>query len=232
MCCGGVAFAPGTARSGGFSTATGSASKKTAFASEQDRPDVAAARERWRRRQGGFDPRRLVFIDETWAKTNMARRYGRCRRGVRLVGRVPHGHWKTTTFVAGLRRDGITAPFVIDRPMNGVIFCTYVERVLAPTLRPGDVVILDNLGSHRGPRSAASSRHAARTFSSCRLTSRTLTPSSSPSPSSRHSSERQENGRSTTSGHGSASASTPSPQTNAKTTSSTRDMRQTKRCLV
>ncbi len=111
---------------------------------------MAAARERWRRRQPAFDPRRLVFIDETWAKTNMARRYGRCRRGVRLIGRVPHGHWKTTTFVAGLRRDGITAPFVIDRPMNGVIFRTYVERVLAPTLKPGDVVILDNLGSHKG----------------------------------------------------------------------------------
>ena len=111
---------------------------------------LGAARERWRQRQGGLDPRRLVFIDETWAKTNKARRGGRCRRGVRLIGRVPHGHWKTTTFVAGLRRDGITAPFVIDRPMNGVIFRTYVERVLAPTLRPGDVVILDNLGSHKG----------------------------------------------------------------------------------
>ncbi len=111
---------------------------------------MAAARQRWRRRQGGFDPARLIFIDETWAKTNMARAYGRCRRGTRLIGRVPHGHWKTTTFVAGLRRDGITAPFVIDCPMNGLIFRTYVARVLAPTLRPGDIVILDNLGSHKG----------------------------------------------------------------------------------
>ncbi len=93
---------------------------------------------------------RLVFIDETWAKTNMARARGRCRRGARLVGRLPHGHWTTTTFVAALRHDGITAPFVIDRPMNGVIFRTYVERVLAPTLVPKDVVILDNLGSHKG----------------------------------------------------------------------------------
>ena len=124
--------------------------KKTMLASEQDRPDVAAARQRWQRHQGAFDPRRLVFIDETWAKTNMARRHGRCRRGARPVGRVPHGHWKTSTFVAGLRHDGITAPFVIDRPMNGVIFRTYVERVLAPTLKPGDIVILDNLGSHKG----------------------------------------------------------------------------------
>ncbi len=111
---------------------------------------MAAARARWRRHQTTFDPRRLVFIDETWAKTNMARAYGRCRRGARLIGRVPHGHWKTSTFVAGLRHDGITAPFVIDRPINGLIFRIYVERVLAPTLRPGDVVILDNLGSHKG----------------------------------------------------------------------------------
>ncbi len=111
---------------------------------------MAAARARWRRSQPGLDPARLVFIDETWAKTNMARSHGRCRRGKRLIGRVPHGHWKTTTFVAGLRCDGITAPFVIDRPMNGVIFRTYVECVLAPTLSPGDIVILDNLGSHKG----------------------------------------------------------------------------------
>ena len=118
-------------------------------AAEQGRPDVAAARARWRRHQTTLDPRRLVFIDETWAKTNMARAHGRCRRGTRLIGRVPHGHWKTSTFVAGLRHDGITAPFVIDRPINGLIFRIYVERVLAPTLRPGDVVILDNLGSHK-----------------------------------------------------------------------------------
>ena len=111
---------------------------------------MAAARARWRRGQSALDPARLVFIDETWAKTNMVRNHGRCRRGTRLIGRVPHGHWKTTTFVAGLRCDGITAPFVIGRPMNGVIFRTYVERVLAPTLSPGDIVILDNLGSHKG----------------------------------------------------------------------------------
>ncbi len=110
---------------------------------------MAAARRRWQRGQPAFDPRRLVFIDETWAKTNMARTRGRCRRGARLVGRVPHGHWKTTTFVAALRHDAITAPFVVDRPINGVIFRIYVERVLAPTLEPGDIVILDNLGSHK-----------------------------------------------------------------------------------
>ncbi len=111
---------------------------------------MAAARRRWRRHQPALDPRHLVFIDETWAKTNMARSHGRCRRGMRLIGRVPHGRWKTTTFVAALRHDGITAPFVVDCPMNGAIFRVYVERVLAPTLKPGDMVILDNLSSHKG----------------------------------------------------------------------------------
>jgi transposase len=110
---------------------------------------VARARALWRQRQGALDPRRLVFIDETWAKTNMARTRGRCRRGVRLIGRVPHGHWKTTTFLAALRLEGITAPFVIDGPINGLIFRIYVERLLVPTLSPGDVVILDNLASHK-----------------------------------------------------------------------------------
>ena len=124
--------------------------KKPVLASEQDRADVAAARQQWRKDQPALDPKRLIFIDETWAKTNMARSHGRCRRGMRLTGRVPHGHWKTTTFVAGLRHDGITAPFVIDAPMNGVIFHTYVERVLVPALKPGDIVIMDNLGSHKG----------------------------------------------------------------------------------
>ena len=85
----------------------------------------------------------------------MARRYGRAKRGERLVAPVPHGHWKTTTFVAGLRHDGITAPFVIDQPMNAVIFKTYVERCLVPTLRPGDIVIMDNLSSHKGDDIAA-----------------------------------------------------------------------------
>jgi transposase len=93
-----------------------------------------------------------VFVDESWASTNMARRYGRCRRGEPLRMSVPHGHWKTTTFIAGLRNSGIVAPFVIDCPVNREVFETWVERVLAPELRPGDVVILDNLSRHKGPR--------------------------------------------------------------------------------
>jgi transposase len=90
-----------------------------------------------------------VFIDETWATTNMTRRYGRAPRGQRLIAPVPHGHWKTSTFVAGLRTTGLTAPLVVDGAINGDIFCAYVEQVLAPTLRPGDSVIMDNLGSHK-----------------------------------------------------------------------------------
>ncbi len=99
-----------------------------------------------------LDPARLPFIDETWASTNMARTRGRAPRGQRLRAAVPHGHWKTTTFVAGLRQDGIVAPFVLDGPINRHSFETYVARVLVPDLRPGDIVILDNLSSHKGPK--------------------------------------------------------------------------------
>jgi transposase len=93
---------------------------------------------------------RLLFIDETWMKTNMAPLRGWGPRQRRLNAYVPHGHWKPLTFIAALRHDGIAAPFVIDGPINGEIFLAYVEKVLVPTLRPGDVVILDNLGSHKG----------------------------------------------------------------------------------
>ena len=131
--------------------ARASASKKTALASEQDRPDVARKRLRWKAHQGAVDPQRLVFIDETWAKTNMTPLRGWAAKGKRLIGKAPFGHWNTMTFIAALRHDGITAPWVIDGPINGEIFRTYVEQVLVPTLRKGDIVILDNLGSHKAP---------------------------------------------------------------------------------
>lgn len=99
--------------------------------------------------QHALDPSRLVFIDETWAKTNMTRTHGWCRRGRALHAKAPYGHWNTMTFVAALRHDAITAPLVVDGPVNGDIFLAYVEQFLAPTLRPGDVVIMDNLSSHR-----------------------------------------------------------------------------------
>jgi transposase len=110
---------------------------------------VAAARERWREDQPSFDPAHLVFIDETGTSTNMARTRGRSRRDTRLVGLVPHGHWKITTFVAGLRRGAITAPFVIDHPMNGAIFLAYIRECLVPTLTKDDIVVMDNLSSHK-----------------------------------------------------------------------------------
>jgi transposase len=110
---------------------------------------VARRRTQWKKYQGRLDPRRLVFIDETWAKTNMTRRHGRCRCGSRLVARVPHGRWRTLTFLAALRCDRIDAPCVIDGPINGQSFLAYVEQMLVPCLKPGDVVIMDNLGSHK-----------------------------------------------------------------------------------
>jgi transposase len=125
------------------------AKKKSARAAEQDRPDVAQARQEWRAGQGALNAARLVFIDETGTATNMARRYGRCPRGQRLVAAVPYGHWKTMTFVAAVRHDGVTAPCVFDGPMNGDCFRAYVEQCLIPTLKPGDIVILDNLASHK-----------------------------------------------------------------------------------
>lgn len=120
------------------------------FASEQNRPEIARRRDRWRRHQGRIDPARLVFIDETWAKTNMAPLRGWSPRGARLLDRVPHGRWTTLTFVAALRCDRITAPCVFDGPINSESFRAYVEQFLLPTLSPGDIVVMDNLGSHKG----------------------------------------------------------------------------------
>ena len=124
--------------------------KKTAHASEQQRPDVMRRRQAWFEAQPGLDPDRLVFVDETGASTKMARRYGRAARGQRCRAPVPHGHWKTTTFVGALRRSGMTAPMTLDGAMYGAAFLAYVEQVLAPTLRPGDIVVMDNLNLHRG----------------------------------------------------------------------------------
>jgi len=107
-------------------------------------------RRAWFRGQLDLDPDRLVFIDETGASTKMARLRGRAPRGQRLRAGVPHGHWKTTTFVGALRRAGMTAPMVLDGPMTGAWFLAYVEQVLVPTLNPGDIVILDNLPAHKG----------------------------------------------------------------------------------
>jgi transposase len=119
-------------------------------AGERDRPDVARRRAQWTKYQGRIDPSRLVFIDETWTKTNMAPLRGWAPCGRRLIAKVPHGHWKTTTFLAALRHDRIDAPWLLEGPIDGESFQIYVEKVLLPTLRPGDIVIIDNLGSHKG----------------------------------------------------------------------------------
>lgn len=130
-------------------TGTDGASKKTAHASEQQRPDVLARRYAWFDLQPDLEPERLVFIDETGASTKMARRYGRAPRGERCRAPVPHGHWKTTTFVGALRLEGMTAPMLLDGAMHGVAFLAYVEQVLVPTLKPGDIIIMDNLPAHK-----------------------------------------------------------------------------------
>ena len=116
----------------------------------------------WFEAQPDLDPERLVFLDETGASTKMARLRGRCARGERLRAGVPHGHWKTTTLVAGLRLGGVAAPMVLDGAMTGAAFLAYVQQMLAPTLRRGDVVIMDNLPAHRvaGVRDAIQARGA------------------------------------------------------------------------
>ena len=100
------------------------------------------------RQQGLFDPAHLVFMDETWTNTSMVRLYGRCKRGKRLVGHAPHGHWKTLTFVAGLRKNGMIAPFVIEGAIDGPMFLAYVKQCLAPQLKKGDIVVMDKLSVH------------------------------------------------------------------------------------
>jgi hypothetical protein len=98
--------------------------------------------------QPTLDPKRLIFIDETAVTTKMTRLYGRAPQGERLVDKVPHGHWKTTTFICGLRSNGVTAPFMLDGAMDGPHFLAYVEQMLAPTLKKGDVVFMDNVRTH------------------------------------------------------------------------------------
>jgi transposase len=138
-------------RSGVSSTGRNSASKKTLHAAEQDRPDVAQARQALRERQPELPANKLVFVDETWTKTNMTRTHGRCPRGHRLIAKVPHGRWRTTTLIAAMRHGGVFAPMVVDGPVNAEVFTAYTEQCLAPALQPGDTVMIDNLSSHKGP---------------------------------------------------------------------------------
>jgi transposase len=131
------------------------AEKKSLRAAEQDRPELRAAREAWRAEFGAIDPARLVFVDESGTTTAMTRRHGRAPRGRRVDGAVPHGHWKVMTLTAAVRLGGVGGCLVLDGAVDAMAFETYVERVLAPTLRPGDVVVMDNLSSHKRDEVAA-----------------------------------------------------------------------------
>jgi transposase len=126
--------------------------KKTIHAAEQDRPDVARRRNQWRLWSQDADPKRLIFIDETWGKTNMTRLRGRAPRGQRLIDKTPHGHWQTTTLIAALGFEGIRCSTVVDGAVNGDVFEAFVEQVLIPQLKPGDIVVMDNLSSHKRAR--------------------------------------------------------------------------------
>src|SRR6202012_3976726 len=117
-----------------------------------DRPDVAERRASWKAGQADKPSGRLIFIDETWATTNMTRLPGRSERGQRLLAKVPHGHWKTTTLIAALDFTGVRCSMVIDGAVNAEAFEAFVEKVLVPALKPGDVVVLDNLSSHKRSR--------------------------------------------------------------------------------
>jgi transposase len=121
------------------------------MAAEQQRPDVQARRGQWQAEQASLPVERLVFLDETGLTTNLVRRYGRAPLGQRVVDYTPQGHWKTTTFVAALRHDRLTAPMVLDGPLNGAVFLAYLRQVLVPTLSAGDIVVMDNLSSHKTP---------------------------------------------------------------------------------
>src|SRR4051794_30102699 len=144
--------------------------KKTLHAAEQERPDVAQARRVFIRRQPALDPNRLVFIDETWAATNMTRRCGRCARGLRLRASVPHGHWKVTTLVAGLRTAGISVPYVFEGAINGRRFRAYVEQMLAPRWRPATLSYSTICAATKWPVSLRRSTPEGRRSSICRPT--------------------------------------------------------------
>lgn len=123
--------------------------KKTLIAAEQEREDVASARHAWKQEQANIDPETLVFLDETWAKTNMTRTYGRSLIGTRLIESIPHARWETTTFLGAMRSSGFIAPLCVDGPINGAIFKGWVEQHLVRELKAGDIVVMDNLSSHK-----------------------------------------------------------------------------------
>jgi hypothetical protein len=201
-------------------------------AAEQDRADVVRRRTRWQAHQGRVEARRLVFLDETWTTTHMARLRGWAKRGTRLVEPAPHGHWRTLTFIAALRHDRLEAPCVFDGPINGRRFLAYVEQCLVPVLKPGDVVIMDNLGSHKGEAVRRAIRAAGALSSTCRPTRPTSTRSSRSSPNSSTSCARPPNAASTPPGSASETSSTASPLPNAPATCGIAVMLQPKTIML
>ena len=185
---------------------------------------MARRRAQWAIYRNRIDPARLVFIDETWTKTNMAPLRGWALVGQRIKAKVPNGHWKTMTFLAALRHDRVDAPWLIDGPINGERFRLYVEAVLVPTLKPGDIVVMDNLGSHKGKAVRRAIRAAGAGSSSCPNTPPTSIRSNSSSPSSSTGSERPQNGASKPSATPSVTSSTVSRPQNAQTISETQGM--------
>jgi len=171
-----------------------------------------------------LEPHRLVFIDETGTNTKMTRLRGRCLKGQRLHAKAPFGHWKTQTFLAALRSTGLTAPFVVDAPMNRAIFETYVETQLAPTLNKGDVVIMDNLPAHKSALVDQLIRDRALGFSSCRPTAPISTPSKWPSPSSKPCSAPKPSEQSSSYGEPLVRSAPSFQQTNVETTSTPQAM--------
>jgi transposase len=152
---------------GGFCIGLGCRTKKDLQAAEQARPDVALKRRVWRHLRQPFMAKhleRLVVLDETWLKTNMVKTTGWAPVGERLVDHAPFGHWNTQTFIAALRHDRLDAPWIMPGAINRTLFETYIETQLAPTLRAGDVVILDNLSSHKGPKAAEMLREVGAWF--------------------------------------------------------------------
>ena len=193
---------------------------------------MAAAREEWKREQAKLDPDRLVFIDETGTNTAMTRLRGRCKRGERLIGHAPYGHRKTTTFVAGLRKNAITAPLVIDQAMNGEIFVAWLVQFLIPTLIAGDIVVMDNLPVHKILAVRALIEAAGAKLLYLPPICRTSIPSKWPSPSSRPCCVRPPNERSRDCGPRSANSSPSSLKANAPTISGTQAMREINRKML
>ncbi|VTZ27187.1 hypothetical protein MPC4_70096 [Methylocella tundrae] len=171
-----------------------------------------------------LEPERLVFFDETWASTNMARLRGGALKGERLRAAIPHGHWKTTTFVAGLRLSGMASPMVLDEPINRDAFQAYVDQILVPELNLGDVVIMDDLGSHKGQPYAPRSGRPARACSSCHPTVRTSIQSRTPFPSSKRICEWRPSEPLMVFGAGSETSSISSRRKIAQTSSPLQDM--------